>query len=397
MKLIKTNKKGEAAEKSQRELTGLILSLLIVIVVVALIFKLIVMFSPKEDPTARAFYNRLIESTESLEPNSSTVVFLIGATEKKIKDEDGWWGVAVFPEHFSSSDGLDCMYLDSNYDNEQTRLTRNEDVSFSGDAFKKYACLFFANENYKITFAKCNPISTKLEVNDEACFLLRAKEPKTIKTMKVYLNSDEKRLTFGLSSNLAQVGLTRDVIDLFDEIWSGLEIGRLNYGSSSLELNKQSLKLKELSELGDYGIAIYSKPRVNEDSPKIYFSLVKKPDNLEECFNSNQDNQLGCSYDRDFIFNYSDTKNCQLQIVKIKILEGKNFVVFAKEYNPLSCTSQDGFLKDERVDFNNQGYDNFEKSFELILLFEDTFNECSGFVLTNEKNGKNLGDFVIAR
>ena len=419
MKLIKTNKKGEAAEKSQRELTGLILSLLIVVVVVAMIFKLIALFSPKEDAFAKALFLRIVDDIKYIEPNSSMIEFLDGKTKNTFKDEKGSWGIVVFPKDYVSNKALSCKSKSSrqNFDGfEYNTLTRNENVAINCEKGKVCTCLFFATKEAKeIIFVKCNSIPKKLDLDKESCFLLKDLESDSYARI-FYLNSDEDTFKIDMLKRAKIPSRSeKDALSIFEDIANrfGEEFKKLESEGKTNVLDKKFFNLSQLKDLGGYGIAIYSVPYIYDPEssfgaymydpdPKIYLSLVKKPDNLEECFSSNaafldesNENILLISSqfeDAPFIY-IKDDENCRMSISKIRLFKDKKFVVFAEEYNPLNCTSEHGFLKDERVT-PNSGYAGFQKSFELILLFEDTFNECSGFILTNEKN---LGNLVIAR
>ncbi|MDN5328152.1 MAG: hypothetical protein PWP03_790 [Candidatus Woesearchaeota archaeon] len=181
---FKKHKKGEAAEKSQMELVGLILSLIIIVVVIIIIFKFIRIFSPHEDPYAKAFYQRFVQSLKYLEPNSSTVVVLTGKTDEKFSGEDGNWGVVVIPKNYDydNPETINCNYtkivsgalIGENEGNIKVEgVTRSEKVSFSCDESKMCACLVFINKDKNIIYAKCDSIQTRLNAGDLACYILK--------------------------------------------------------------------------------------------------------------------------------------------------------------------------------------------------------------------------------
>ncbi|MDK2849811.1 MAG: hypothetical protein PWR32_478 [Candidatus Woesearchaeota archaeon] len=183
---FKKHKKGEAAEKSQMELVGLILSLIIIVVVIIIIFKFIRIFSPHEDPYAKAFYQRFVQSLKYLEPNSSTVVVLTGETDEYFKGKDGNWGVIVIPRNYdyNNPQPINCSYrkvlsgdlklvsLDEGIQSIEG-VTRSEKVSFSCDESKMCACLVFINKDKNIIYAKCDSIQTRLNAGDLACYILK--------------------------------------------------------------------------------------------------------------------------------------------------------------------------------------------------------------------------------
>ena len=399
MRLIKTNKKGEAADKSQRELMGLILSLLVVVVVVALIFKLLALFSPQEDATAKALFLRIVDDIKYLEPNSSVTEFLGGQTKDNFKGQEGSWGLVVFPKQYLSGGPLSCNYI--YYDSINTvDLSSREDVVVNCENGKVCACLFFATEKNEIIFAKCNSISKKLDLDKESCFLLKGPESDRYAT-KFYLNSGDDKFMIDVSKARITIPSSseEDALAIFDDIAKRFEkqFENLKSGGTTAVLDKKFFNLSQLKALGDYGIAIYSEPIRDKDSPKIYLSLVKKPDNLDECFSSNgklgKEDILEISSemgDELFIYNKKDDENCRMYISETEVFKGKNFVVFADKYNPLNCNIYDGFLKYNNPSSNDYS-PQFEKQLELILLFNDTLQPWEKF------NLKPLGsNYVVA-